>query len=356
MSIHRQPLVSVLTPVYNGEKYLAECIESVLNQTYRNWNYVIVNNCSTDRSLAIAQSFAEKDERIRIYNNERLVGRNANHNIAFQQISPESKYCKVVHADDWLFPDCIEQMVNVAEAHPSVGIVGAYGLYGAQVCWDGLAYPSTFVSGREICRRALLDKLYVFGCPTSLLIRSDLIRDSLPFYNETNEHADKEACFDVLQKADFGFVHQVLTFQRIHSEAATGFSDKINTYLPGNLMILTKYGPVFLEDEEYETCLRDHMQSYYRFLAQSLVYGMSNEIIEYHKKALGSMGYGFSRGKLLSAVGSELLEIVGNPKKTFEGVAHRIRRVMGSPGQVGAVKRDSGINKQARRIEKDVHA
>jgi len=63
MSIDGQPLVTVLTPLYNGEKYLAECIESVLNQTYLHWNYVIVNNCSTDGSLAIAASYAAKDRR-----------------------------------------------------------------------------------------------------------------------------------------------------------------------------------------------------------------------------------------------------------------------------------------------------
>ena len=46
-----EPLVSVVTPVYNGDKYLADCVESVLKQTYQNWEYVIVNNCSTDRTL-----------------------------------------------------------------------------------------------------------------------------------------------------------------------------------------------------------------------------------------------------------------------------------------------------------------
>jgi glycosyltransferase involved in cell wall biosynthesis len=49
------PLVSILTPVYNGEKYLAECIRSVLAQTYQNWEYTIVNNCSTDKTLEIAK-------------------------------------------------------------------------------------------------------------------------------------------------------------------------------------------------------------------------------------------------------------------------------------------------------------
>ena len=54
------PLVSVVTPVYNGETYLAACIESVLSQSYSNWEYVIVNNCSTDRTLDIASDYAAR--------------------------------------------------------------------------------------------------------------------------------------------------------------------------------------------------------------------------------------------------------------------------------------------------------
>src|SRR5918997_9141 len=153
------PLVSVATPVYNGEKYLAECIESVLAQTYQNWEYVVVNNCSTDRTMEIAQVYARKETRIRIHNNQEFVSALQNHNTAFRQISPASKYCKVVHADDWLFPDCISQMVKVA----------------------GLPYPSTVVPGREICRSTLLRRQYVFGSPTSVLFRSDLIRDRKTF-------------------------------------------------------------------------------------------------------------------------------------------------------------------------------
>src|SRR5262245_33269523 len=122
----RDPLVSVATPVYNGGKYLAECIESVLAQTYQNWDYVIVNNCSTDKTLDIAQTYARKDKRIRVVSNYQFVGVIENHNIAFQNISQESKYCKVVSADDWLNPECLNKMVELAEAHPSVGIVGSY--------------------------------------------------------------------------------------------------------------------------------------------------------------------------------------------------------------------------------------
>src|SRR3977135_4188229 len=95
-----KPLVSVVTHVYNGESYLRECIESVLAQTYTNWDYTIVNNCSTDRTLEIAQESAAKDSRIRIHSNEVFVRVIENHNISFRQIAPQSKYCKVVAADD----------------------------------------------------------------------------------------------------------------------------------------------------------------------------------------------------------------------------------------------------------------
>src|SRR5690349_11616017 len=115
MQQKNEPLVSVLTPVYNTDMYIAECIQSVLNQTYSNWEYVIVNNCSTDRTLEIAESFAAKDSRIRVHNNEKFLDIIGNHNLAFNLMSPESKYCKVVSADDWLFPDCIRQMVELGE-------------------------------------------------------------------------------------------------------------------------------------------------------------------------------------------------------------------------------------------------
>ena len=210
------PLVSIVTPAYNEEKYLSKCIESVLAQTYSNWDYTIVNNCSTDRTLAIAQEYAAKDLRIRVTTNDTFIPAIANLNTAFRRISPASKYCKMVLADDWMFPECLERMVAVMEEHPSVGIVGAYGMQERLVLWTGLPYPSDIVSGREICRQRLLGGPYVFGSPTSVLFRSDLVRSRDPFYNESNVQADSEACFELLKDCDFGFVHQVLTFSRDH--------------------------------------------------------------------------------------------------------------------------------------------
>ena len=173
MSPALQPLVSVLTPVYNGEEYLAECIQSVLGQTYQNWEYCIVNNCSTDRTLEIAKAYAQKDKRIRIHNNPAFVGCDENGNIAFQSISSSSKYCKVIHADDWMFPECLMEMVELAEAHPTIAIVSSYRLTNIRVTVQALPYASRVIPGRDICRMTLLGLPSVFGSPSAILIHAD---------------------------------------------------------------------------------------------------------------------------------------------------------------------------------------
>jgi hypothetical protein len=235
----------------------------------------------------------------------------------------------MVHADDWLFPECLMQMVKVAEAHSSVGIVGSYRLHGTRIGLDGLPYPSTVVSGREICRRILQhDGLYVFGSPTSLLIRSKLIRNRKVFYNESNIHADKESCFDLLQNSDFGFVHQVLTYSRQHSEAATSFSKKYNTYLLGNLVILSKYGSIYLNNDEYKKCLEKHMKRYYDFLGQNILWTSNRQILNFHRKGIQDLGYTFSFVKLYRVLFLEMMDILCNPKKTLERMTRRIMKTV----------------------------
>jgi glycosyltransferase involved in cell wall biosynthesis len=293
MSLISQPLVSVITPVYNGERYLAECIESILAQTYQNWEYVIINNCSIDSTLNIARNYSEKDKRIRIHTNNQLLNVIQNHNHAFRFISKESKYCKVVHADDLLFPECLIKMVEITEKYPSVGIVGSYRLDGNKVNCNGLSYTRTVISGHEICRSNMLGGTYVFGSPTTILVRSDCIRNRKSFYNERNFHADKEACFDVLQDYDFGFVHQVLSFTRRHTRSGTTFAKKLNTFFLGELIILKKYGPIYLNEQEYKNMMGKWTKRYYRYFFRNIFLrkGKEKEFWDYYKIGLKELGF-----------------------------------------------------------------
>src|SRR5208337_3195192 len=99
------PLVCVVTPFYNTAEYLPECIESVLRQSYTNWEYILVNNCSTDKSAGIAEHYVQLyPQRLRLVHNPIFLSQIQNYNEALRLISPKSKYCKVVQADDVMFP------------------------------------------------------------------------------------------------------------------------------------------------------------------------------------------------------------------------------------------------------------
>lgn len=281
-----QPRVTVITPVYNGEKHLAESIESVLAQTYGNWQHIIVNNCSTDNTLAIASQFARQDARIRIHNNEHFLAMIKNHNHAFSLIPNESEYCKVLHSDDWLFPECIEKMVQVAETYPNVGIVSSYRLDDIRVNCDGLPYPSTCIPGNELCRSTLLGGPYVFGSPSTLLLRSDLIRSRKPFYNEALLHADREVCFDILQESDFGFVHQVLSFTRRGKGTMTTYARRLNTFIFDDLHTLIKYGPIYLSGEDYRIALGKSIIRYLQFLCANPLMMREKDFRQFHCRGL----------------------------------------------------------------------
>jgi glycosyltransferase involved in cell wall biosynthesis len=343
MNTSSQPLVSVITPVYNGAEFLAECIESVLAQTYQNWDLTIVNNCSTDASGEIARQYAAKDPRIRIHENTQFLRAVPNYNVGLRQISVASKYCKIVFADDWIFPECLERMVAVGEQHPSVGIVGAYGLQGRQVMWAGLAYPSALVPGREICRKLYLEDLYVFGTGTSLLYRADLVRSREFFYNESNLHADSEVCVDLLRTCDFGFVNQVLTFTRVRFGSLTSFTNNVNTLIAGRLHDLVTYGRDYLTEQEFESCLNRQLSEYYEFLAQSVRRRRDKNFWDYHKKKLAGAGVGFDRARLARAFLAKLISAALNPKDTIDKL-FRNRGVARDPTFLPGFQEKSGTH------------
>lgn len=320
MGLAGQPLVSVLTPVYNGEKYLSECIDSVRAQTYENWEYVIVNNCSTDGTLEIAKSYASLDERIRIQSNDEFLPLMGNWNHAIRQISSKSKYCKVIHADDWLFPECLAQMVKLAEENSTVGIVASYRLTRDRVSPRGLRYPSTVIPGRDACRLYMLENVPLFGSPSTLLLRSDLVRSRVSFYNESNLHADAEACFNVLQESDFGFVHQVLTYTRLHEGSVTSAYEILNTGRLGKLHISMKYGPQILSPDEYQRHSKEKWGQYHRFLAKSVFRAEHKEILNYHRttiRRLGHQEHSLSRFRLTKDVCRLAIDQITGPMSSI---------------------------------------
>lgn len=111
--MENQPLISVVIPVYNVEKYLRQCLDSVVNQTYSNLEIILVNDGSKDGSLNICKRYAEKDSRIIILDqaNQGLSGaRNSGIDIA------KGKYISFLDSDDWIELNAFEKAGSVAEA------------------------------------------------------------------------------------------------------------------------------------------------------------------------------------------------------------------------------------------------
>ena len=324
MTSNDVPLVSVVSPIYNVERYLHEAIRSVQSQTYQNWEYILVDNSSTDRTREIASEYCARDCRIRVCRNQTFVRALENYNIAIRQMSPESKYCKVLAGDDWMYPECLEKMVDLFEQHPSVAIVGAYSARGTGVAWTGLHYSTTVIPGREACRSLLLGGPYVFGTPSSVLYRSDIVRSRHGFFNESNVHADTEVCCEFLEHGDFGFVHQVLTNVRVREDSMSAMMEHFNTFAPWGLYLLDKYGPKYLDSDELRARPRNAFTSYYRYLGQQVFMRRGTRFWNLHRHKLAEVGRPLNKGRLAVAAAGFAVDAALNPKRTIEGLIRQL--------------------------------
>lgn len=116
-----EKLVSIVLPTYNGEKYLADSIESVINQTYKNWELIIINDCSTDKTLEIAQNYAAKDNRIKVYSNDENLKVPKSLNRGFSLANGE--YFTWTSDDNMYKPRAIEYMVNYLDNNRNFNMV-----------------------------------------------------------------------------------------------------------------------------------------------------------------------------------------------------------------------------------------
>jgi glycosyltransferase involved in cell wall biosynthesis len=298
----------------------------VRNQRYSNWEYIIVNNCSTDATLDIVARYAAIDSRIKVINNPTFVGVIENHNIAFKLISPDSQYCKVVSADDWIAPDCIERLVRLAEAHPNVGIAGSYQLSGTVVKWMGLSADTEVISGREVCRLSLRDQLDVLGAPTSNLYRSSLVRRHESFFPHSLPYADTSACYRYLQYCDFGFVHAILSIERVHDDRVTTRTERLNMGDIAYLENLLEYGPIYLTETEFKGRKSEAMARYYRFLGGCVLKMREKEFWNFHASRLKELGHPIPWRKVIKGAVDEVVDEMRNPRVAFSKLASLLRQ------------------------------
>ena len=332
MSAAPAALVSVVTPVYNGGRYLRDCIESVLAQSYAHWRFHILDNRSSDDTLAIARHYARLDARIRVHDGERFLPIIDNHSRALSLIDADSVWCKPLMADDCLYPACLERMVTAASAQPGTGLVCCLGMTArGETLFDNLPAQGrevTYLSGKAAGRLSFLEDRHFFGSPSSMLVRADLVRSRSPFYDPQNLHADAQSCYDVLRESDFAFVHQPLVFVRLHAHSHASALQDLETIMAGRMYTLARYGRDYLDEAEFARRFAARRRQYYARLAAAAVRMPGEKFWDFHRRMLALSGAPLERGRLARAVAAYGARRLRSPAALVRGIAHRL----GGPG------------------------
>ncbi|MBU1046181.1 glycosyltransferase [Patescibacteria group bacterium] len=178
--IKENPKITVLMPVFNGEKYLKEAIESVLNQTFTNFEFLIINDGSTDSTEKIIKSYS--DSRIKLINNKKNIGviRSLNKGLSLSK----GEYIARMDADDISLPKRLEIQVEFMDKNPQIGIAGAW----AKIIGEKKIRCSKPIVNQEKIKIALL-----FKCPMihpSVIIRKNFLVKNNLNYNIKYKHAE----------------------------------------------------------------------------------------------------------------------------------------------------------------------
>jgi len=235
--------VIVCIPVYNGESYLAECLESVAKQTFDDFSVLVVDNASTDRTPEICKNYI--DERFFYRRNETNVGALGNHNICVNHAI--AKYVKILSADDVLFPDTLERQVGAAESDDRVGLVSCNLIEADEKLnprGDIKFFPGTAVGTNVIQLCASRAQNYIGG-PSNVLIRTSCI-GSRRFRVDKKWLADLDFHSEILQSTKYLNIDSPGFLYRRHSSADSFLSCPPLLRLGNELWYIKKYrGPLF---------------------------------------------------------------------------------------------------------------
>lgn len=206
------PLVSVIMINYNNSKFLSEAIESVLNQTFRDFELIIVDDCSTDNSLFIINSYAQKDLRVKVLKNE------VNSHIVFSRNrgikESKGKYVFFIDSDDLYMPDCVKKNIDFFDKNEDCGLCGTWSMLIDENS-EPLGLKKYPVNDQEIRYR-----LFFYNPLRLLAIRRSCF-DSLGLLDDSFRHfEDLEFLFRISKRYKLHNLPEVLTRYRLHGDNA----------------------------------------------------------------------------------------------------------------------------------------
>lgn len=204
-----QPLVTVLITCYNREKYIAEAIESILNSSFTDFELIVVDDASTDKSYDIATSFCDKDTRIKVYRNEVNLGDYPNRSKAASYA--KGKYIKYLDSDDLLYKYSLEYMVDCMERFPGAALGLSFNTIN-----DSKPYPQ-FLSPKEVIYEEFLGKSVLGVGPSAAIIKRSVFEDIGGFVNQRHL-GDHDLWIRIASKYSVVKLQPALIWWRIHPE------------------------------------------------------------------------------------------------------------------------------------------
>lgn len=203
--------ISVVMSVYNGERYLVEAIDSILNQTYSDFEFIIINDCSTDKTAEILQSY--NDARIKIINNDENLRLPASLNKGLRLA--KGKYIARMDADDIALPDRFEKQISYLEKNQEVAVIG-----GSLIVFN--EQEGEIYTQKADCNE-LLDKYYLIPSPIlhpTAMLRKSMTVDEGYFYNEKYTSAqDYDLWLRIAKKHKINNIADIVLKYRVHSNS-----------------------------------------------------------------------------------------------------------------------------------------
>jgi glycosyltransferase involved in cell wall biosynthesis len=218
----KNPVISVVMSVYNGEEYLEDSIESILNQTYKNFEFIIINDGSTDKTLNIIKKYKTTDNRIFLIDRE-------NKGLVFSLnegiTAARGKYIARMDADDISLPTRFEEQVLFMDKNTQIGVCGTWVRLFGNVIRDNIwKIP---VNNKELHSRIL------FSVPVahpSVIIRKSVLDKYSIKYNEKYKHAeDYKFWLDLYKYTEFSNIPKVLLNYRYLETSVSRIADNSNS-------------------------------------------------------------------------------------------------------------------------------
>ena len=213
------PTVAIVTPVYNGGKYLRQTMECVQRQTYPNLVHVLLDNCSKDDSAQIIADYADRKVPVLAFKNAETLPLAANWNAAFSHIPDGVTYAKLLCADDLISAGAITRFVEIAELDPEIEVVLSQDVFNDEIHSSFLPEDRTIFDGKAVARDILTGKVgWLAYHHFFVRVHPDYRGCFIDNYWSPDPHVVLRSAI----RGKFAYLHEPLAYNRIHPDSVTG--------------------------------------------------------------------------------------------------------------------------------------